>query len=171
MTSSTLRSTKWCYINKYLGSRLCGFREEDFFLFTLYNAISNMWPMGGTIFDPRGIIWSNLVEVHLVMLNTKYQGSLPCGFRHRVHGRGPLVDATYQISRQKALWFQRSFFHVFPIQVARVLFKAYIYLISVESWPCPCWHLGWGHYWPKGHNLNKLGRGLLGHATFQISRL
>ena len=30
---------------------------------------------------------------------------------------------------------------------------------------------GWGHFWPKGHNLNKLGRGLLGDATYQISRL
>ena len=30
---------------------------------------------------------------------------------------------------------------------------------------------GWGHLWPKGHNLNNLGRGLLGNATYQISRL
>ena len=31
-------------------------------------------------------------------------------------GRGPLGDATYQISRILALWFQtRRFFHVFPI--------------------------------------------------------
>ena len=36
---------------------------------------------GGTIFDPSGIICTNLVEVHLVMLNTKYQGSWPRGFR------------------------------------------------------------------------------------------
>ena len=31
--------------------------------------------------------------------------------------------------------------------------------------------LGRGHFWPKGHNLNKLGKGLLGDATYQISRL
>ena len=31
-------------------------------------------------------------------------------------GRGLLVDATYQISRLYAMWFQtRIFFHVFPI--------------------------------------------------------
>ena len=30
---------------------------------------------------------------------------------------------------------------------------------------------GWGQFWPQGHNLNKLGRGLLGDATYQISRL
>ena len=27
------------------------------------------------------------------------------------------------------------------------------------------------HFWPKGHNLNKLGRGPLDEATYQISRL
>ena len=26
---------------------------------------------------------------------------------------------------------------------------------------------GAGHFWPEGHNLNKLGRGLLGDATYQ----
>ena len=24
---------------------------------------------------------------------------------------------------------------------------------------------GWAHFWPKGHNLNKFGRYLLGDAT------
>ena len=28
-----------------------------------------------------------------------------------------------------------------------------------------------GHFWPQGHNLNKLGRGLLVDATYQISSL
>ena len=28
-----------------------------------------------------------------------------------------------------------------------------------------------GHFWPQGHNLNKLGRGPLGDATYKISRL
>ena len=27
-----------------------------------------------------------------------------------------------------------------------------------------------GHFWPQGHNLNKLGRGALDDATHQISR-
>ena len=30
---------------------------------------------------------------------------------------------------------------------------------------------GAGPFWPKGFNLNKLGRGLLGDAIHQISRL
>ena len=29
---------------------------------------------------------------------------------------------------------------------------------------------GRGHFWPKGHNLNNLGRGLLDKATYQISK-
>ena len=28
-----------------------------------------------------------------------------------------------------------------------------------------------GHFWPQGYNLNKLGRGSLGDATYQILRL
>ena len=28
-----------------------------------------------------------------------------------------------------------------------------------------------GNYWPRGDNLNKLGRGPLGDATYQISRV
>ena len=30
---------------------------------------------------------------------------------------------------------------------------------------------GAGHFWPKGYNLNELGRGPQGGATYQISRL
>ena len=30
---------------------------------------------------------------------------------------------------------------------------------------------GRAHFWPKGHNLNKLGRGPLGDATYKISLL
>ena len=32
-------------------------------------------------FGPRGIIYTNLLEVHKVMLHTKYQSSRPYGFR------------------------------------------------------------------------------------------
>ena len=34
-----------------------------------------MWPQDGVIFGPRGIIKTQLVEVHKVMLHTKYQSS------------------------------------------------------------------------------------------------
>ena len=51
----------------------------------------NMWPRGGAIFGPKGIIWTNMVEVHLIMLHTKYKGFRPKGFS------------------------EEDFFHVFPI--------------------------------------------------------
>ena len=49
---------------------------------------------------------------------------------------------------------QEDFFMFLPV-------KAYVK--HVTPWQ--------GHSWPKGHNLNKLGRGPLGDATYQISRL
>ena len=30
---------------------------------------------------------------------------------------------------------------------------------------------GWGNFWPKGYNLNKLGRSLLDNASYQKPRL
>ena len=33
------------------------------------------------------------------------------------------------------------------------------------------WPLWRGHFWPQGHTLNKLGKGLLCDATYQISKL
>ena len=38
-------------------------------------------PQGGASFDPRGIIWTILVEVNSEMLHTKYQRSAPSSFR------------------------------------------------------------------------------------------
>ena len=71
---------------KYQGSRPCGFRQEDLFMFALCKT-----------FDPRAIF-------------------LPQGYNLNKLGRGPLGDATYKISRFLALWFQkRRFFHICPI--------------------------------------------------------
>ena len=49
---------------------------------------------------------------------------------------------------------QEDFFYVFLIQA---------YAKHVTP--------GAGQFWPQGYNLNKLGRGLLGDATYQIPRL
>ena len=48
----------------------------------------------------------------------------------------------------------KKIFHNFPILA---------YVKHVTPWA--------GHFWPKGYNLNKLGRGPQGDATYQISRL
>ena len=63
-----------------------------------------------------------------MMLHTKYQGSIPYGFR------------------------QEDFFLFFPI------FKVYVRHVT----------RGQVHFWPQGYNLNKLGRGSLGDASYQI---
>ena len=38
-------------------------------------------PWSVAIFGPRGLISTNLVDIHQVMLHTKYQGSRTYGFR------------------------------------------------------------------------------------------
>ena len=43
--------------------------------------------------------------------------------------------------------------------------------LAVKKYTKMSWlHLEWGQYLPHGYNLNKLGRGLLGHVTYLISR-
>ena len=74
----------------------------------------------------------------------------PQGYNLNKLGRGSQGDASYQISRLYALWFQtRRFFHGSPH-------------ISLCKTCDP---------WPLGYNFNKHGRGPLGDATYQISRL
>ena len=69
-------------------------------------------------------------------------------------GRGLLGEAEYQISKTLAFWLQsRRFLKVFPMLV---------YVKHVGS--------GRGQLWPQGYNLNKLARGLLDEATYQISK-
>ena len=75
----------------------------------------------------RGI--ATLVEVHKVMLHTKYQGSKPYSFRQKI-------------------------FSCFP-------YNAYVKHVNPRA----------GHYWLQGYNFNKLGRGSLGDASYQISKL
>ena len=65
---------------KYQGSGPCCFRQEEF-IFSLYKPVKHVTPWGGPIFGPRGIIKTSSVEVHMMMLHTKYQDSRPCGFR------------------------------------------------------------------------------------------
>ena len=60
-----------------------------------------------------------------MMLHTKYQGSRPCGFR------------------------QEDFFMFLPILVD-------VKLVTPRR----------GDFWPQGHNLNKLVRGLQADATY-----
>ena len=56
-----------------------------------------------------------------------------------------MLHTKYQAS-WPCVFRQEDFFHVFPVTP------------------------GWAYFWPQGHNLNKLGRGQIGDATY-ISRL
>ena len=66
---------------KYQGSRPCGFRQEEFFMFPYVSHCKTCDPQGRAILDPRGIVGTNLVKVHYKMLHTKHHGSRSCGFR------------------------------------------------------------------------------------------
>ena len=64
-----------------------------------------------------------------------------------------MLHTKYQGSRPCA-FRQEDFFMVFPIQ-------AYVKHVNP----------GASQFWPQGYNLNKLGRGSLGDASYQISTL
>ena len=66
----------------YQDLRSYGFRQEDSFMFfTIKAYVKHVTPGVGEHFWPKGMIQTNLVEVHKVMLHTKYQASGPYGFR------------------------------------------------------------------------------------------
>ena len=48
---------------KYQSSRPSSFRDEEFWSLPSLFLCSNLWPQGGASLDPKGIIWTNLVEV------------------------------------------------------------------------------------------------------------
>ena len=66
---------------KYQGSRPSSFREEELWNFHSSFLCSTYDPLGGASFDPRGILWTNLVEVHKEMPHTKCQISMPSSIR------------------------------------------------------------------------------------------
>ena len=78
----------------------------------------------------------------------------PWNFGLNKLGKGPPGNAIYQISSPRAKQFWR-----------RRFFK-YISFLNPRPPPPP----PQGHFGPQGHHLNKLGRGPLGNATYQISR-
>ena len=114
------------------------FRVEELWNFRSLFLCSTYDPWGGASFDPRGILWTNLVEVHKEMPHTKYQISTPSSFseetflrraslflcsnlwppgrghfwpqEHHMNklGRGPQGDAIYQISKLQAFQFSEK---------------------------------------------------------------
>ena len=68
---------------KYQNSRPSSFRDEEFEVCLLWSYVPTCaYPhLGRASFDPRGITWTNLVEVYKEMLHTKYQSSRPSSLR------------------------------------------------------------------------------------------
>ena len=62
---------------KYQGSRLSSFRVEELWNFHSLFLCSTYDPQSRASFDPREILWTNLVEVHKETPHTKYQISTP----------------------------------------------------------------------------------------------
>ena len=98
--------------------------------------------------------YQTYMQIKHVIPKTDLFGSMQ-GHNLNKFGRNLLGDATYQIPRLYALWFQPKRLFCFPY-------------ISQGKHMTP----GRGHsVWPKGHNLSKFGRRPLCDATYQISRL
>ena len=125
-----LRSSRRCYIPNIKALGLPVSEKKNFEIFFLCSYVPPCDPQGGASFDPRGIIWTNLVKVLKEMLYTKYKSFKLSSFR------------------KKEFWNFLSLF------------------LCSSLWPP-----GQAQFWPQGHHMNKLGRGPLGDATYQISKL
>ena len=68
---------------KYQGSRPSSFRVEELWNFPSLFLCWTCEPKGGASFDPRGILWTNLVEVHTEMPHSKYPISTQSSFREK----------------------------------------------------------------------------------------
>jgi len=88
------------------------FKKRSRLKFSLYNSMLNCDPRGGVTFDPRGIIWTTLVEDLYMLLYTKYESSGPCSFRQKdfwkLHFENLFFDlVTYlcnQLKQFEQLW-------------------------------------------------------------------
>ena len=166
---------------KYQSSRTSSFRVEELWNFRSLFPCSTYHPQGGASFDPRDILWTNLL--------------------------GPQGDAIYQISNLYANQFQRrkilrmGFFvptcdpcdrasfdpwDIIWTNLIEVL-KEMLYTKYQSSRPSSfreeefwnflslflcsdLWPMGQARFWPQGHHMNKLGRGPLEDAIYQISK-
>ena len=135
-------------------------------------------------FDIRGIIWTNLVEVLKEMLYTKYQSSRPSSFREKeflnflslfnfwlpgLHGPvltpGASYVQTWYRSTRRCYITNIKALHLL-VQEEKI-FKFFLLFCYVSN----LWPPGQGQFWPQVHHIKKFGRGPLGDATYQLSKL
>ena len=168
---------------KYQSSRPSSFRDEEFWIWSILVLCSKLCaPWARASFDPRSIIWTNLVEIHNEILYTNYESSRPSSLKeeefwilpsllicsnlwppgpgqswpqeHHMNklGRGSQGDAAYQLS---------SNLYPFKFKRRRILnfaFFASMFQLATNPPPHPTPPWGGGQFWPLGHHMNKLGR-------------
>ena len=71
--------------------------KKNFKVFFFVPMFQTCDPRGGAQFDPRGIIWTTLVEVHLEMLHMKYQSSAPSSFREENFWSFPSLSLCFKL--------------------------------------------------------------------------
>ena len=74
-------SPRRCHIQNIKSLCLPVSEKKNFEHWLLCSYVLTCDPRGRASFDPRGIIWTNFVEVHKEMLYNKYQSSRPSSFR------------------------------------------------------------------------------------------
>ena len=142
-------------------------------------------PQGGASFDPRSILWTTLVEVHKEMPHTKYQISTPSSFREEKFWRwASLFLCSNLWPPLRGQFWPRGIVWTYLVEVLKEMpyikyqssrpssFREEEFCNFLSLFLCSnLWPPGQAQFWPKGHHMNKLGRGPLGDATYQISKL
>ena len=150
---------------KHQSSRPSTFKKEFRNLSSLF-LCSNLWPHRRTSPDPRGIIWTDLLEVHKEMLKTKYQGSRHSSFRVEElwNFHSLFLCSTFMNklgSRRCHIPNIKSLHH--PVSEKKNFENG---LLCSNLWPP-----GWGHFDPGGITWTDLVRGPQGDAIYQISKV
>ena len=170
---------------KYQSSTLFSLRQEQFWSSSSLVLYSNLWTLGWGQFLPQGHHKNNLVEVYKDMLHDKYQSSMPSSFREeeirrwaslflcsklwppgpgQFRPRGHHMNKLYTGS-QGMLYTKCK--NCRPSSFKEKEFKNFFLLFLCSN----LWPLGRGQFWPQGHRMSKLGRGLQEDATYQILKL
>ena len=71
--------------------------KRNFKVFFFVPMFQTCDPRGGAQFDPRGIIWTTLVEVHYEILHTKYRSSALSSFREEEFQSFPSLFLCFEL--------------------------------------------------------------------------
>ena len=129
---------------------------------------------------PQGNIWIKLIEVEIEMLHTKVKAT-PLQVSEKNYfevgllwSHLPICDPRggASLDPRGIIWIELIEVHketlnikALPLPVSEN-FEVGIHYSYVPT----CDPLGWAKFWPKGHHMNKLGKGQQGDAIYQISR-